>query len=537
MFEDDGVGKAITQRIAALVAADGEWRDNLWRVGTLGALEECLSLAGSGASLARKQYVISTARRVTEQDPAITGKRRGQILGSLPKKADAFSLGSSSYFIMKHEVESVRVDYFDLWESHIESIDESEDPKKTRVDINSIAGYIAAALRTYGFSDRWIAKTCSYYLNHSSGRSSLRALIGKASEVFTNGAGIYTYLIPLIRRAAFDYRSGPPWLSKEEFSVRFAEYFPEIEPPDHVGGLVLQITALEKHSAYDLFVRELSSAAMRSRIGAGKRTPDFSDTYWVDPGDKCEMQITSADTPRLMVRSLDSEGGKHLLQPLTPELEAAVDLLGSSDGTSSRAACITSWAMVETLFADSTDFGSLADIADRAADLLTCMYVTDLLLGLANGHLRAAHDEFSHKLSSATPGQRFAFTVEHLAIGGELMAGEEQGTVALQEAKRLVSNSRYVHTLRNEFSESLRRLYDARNQIVHAGILEPYAMHTTLLVASKLLAAILDEAIRSSFYSEEPTALLAAKCRWLLNRIEGGTDLAVLGSFRGSASG
>ncbi|WP_280274722.1 hypothetical protein [Nocardia wallacei] len=537
MFDDNGVGKAITQRLAALVAPDGEWRDHLWRIGTLGALEECLSSARSGASLTRKQYVIETARRVTERDPAITGKRLGRILSSLPKKADSFSLGSSSYFILEHEVNSTRIDYFELWDAYLGSVDESEDPLTSTVDITSIASYIAASLRSYGFSDIWIVKHCSYYLKHNADKSTLRGLLSTARTVQEKGSGIYTYLVPLRRRAAFDHESEPPWLSKIGFETKFAEHFPGAQLPSNVGGLMFEINALEKHSAYDTFLGKLSSAIMRSRVAASNWMLDISDTYWVTPGDGYEMQIIPAEASLIVIRSLDSDGGRRLLQPLPPELEAALDLLSNSDKTSARSACVTSWAMVETLFADSTDFGSLADIADRAADLLTCMYVADLLLGLAKGHTRVADDQLSQKLGEIPEGQRIAILVGHLAVGGSLMVGEGQGLVSLQEARRLVGSKNYVHQLRNEFSESLRRLYDTRNQIVHAGVLEPYAMNTTLLVSSKLLAAILDEVISSSFYSEEPTALLAAKCRWLLNRVEDGPDLALLGAFRGGAPG
>ncbi|MBF6101713.1 hypothetical protein IU510_27210 [Nocardia cyriacigeorgica] len=531
MFDKHSVGESIAQRVSALIAADSGWSQCLWRIGTLGALEECLSLAKSGATLTRNQYVINTARRVTEKDPAILGKRRGQILSSLPKKADSFALGSSSYFLLRHEVDNLRSDYYELWDTYLSKIDESEDVEDTCIDINSTASYIAAHLRTCGFSDKWIAKHCSYYLNHHSEKSSLRELLKVAGDIFKKGSGLYEFLVPL-PQVSFGRLTGAPWLPAEEFSREFEACFPEVDPPTHAGGLLFRIEALEKYGAYDSFVRKFSLARVRSRIGAGNRELAFVNSYWVVPGDGCEIQFEFADPFQLTISALDSEEGRRLLQPLPSELEAALDLLSNRKMAPSRSSCITSWAVMETLFADPTDFGSMADIADRAADLLTCMYVTDLFIRIADRHLQAEDDDLCIRLCSATAGKRFAYIVEHISMGRSIPDGEGQDIVDLQEAKRLVEEERYLHTIRNEFSEALRRLYDVRNQIVHAGILEPYAMDATLLVASKLLIAIIDEAIEDSFHSEEPTALLAAKCRWLLNRVEGGKSLALLGAFK-----
>ncbi|MEV6213599.1 hypothetical protein [Nocardia sp. NPDC051833] len=531
MFNEDGVGKVIALRIASLVDADSAWHNYLWQVGTLRAMSDCMALADSNTTEARVQYVINTARRIIKNDPVLLGRRRGQVLDSMPKKADQFRSGTHSYFVLQHEIGQLESEYFSLWQRFIASIDECEDPISTKLDLNLISCYIAGHLRWCGFSDKWILKHCNYHIKHRPEDSTLEEMLTSAARVAQNGPGEYTFLVPLPVNGEYDLDSEPPWLSKSEFEGKFAEYMPGEEMPKNAGGLIFQAPAIEKYRATELFAKFLQDALARGRLVEAKLELKPDGGAWMHPGSNALDLPDLASTTFIPLESLAMGGDRWKLQKLRPDVEAGLDLLSNIGAVSMRSACVTTWAMVETMFADASDFGSLADISDRPADLLTCMYVTDLFDKLASSHMMLGDDELSVKLNGADMYRRVELTVDSLLAARTLCVDAEHGPILLQQARNLAVETGRFNVIRAEFSESIRRLYGSRNEIVHAGVIEPYGMGENLRVAAKLLAAVLDESLRHSQVSREPVALVAAKCRWLLNRVEIGADIAGLTTF------
>ncbi|MGA4791292.1 hypothetical protein [Nocardia sp. AB354] len=530
MFTKDGVGKVIALRIASLVDAESTWHNQLWQVGTLRAMQECMALAGSNPTSARVQYVVNTARRVIQHDPVLSGRRRGQALNSMPSKTDQFQHGTHSFFVLQHEINQLSLEYFEFWLAFIASLDEDEDPISTKLDLNLISCYIAGHLRWCGFSDKWILKHCNYYLKHNSEVSTLQDLLNSAASVARKGPGEYTYLVPLLSIDEDNEKSEPPWLTKNDFEDKFAEYMRGVTVPDHTGGLILQISAIEKYRAEELFAKALQEVITRGRMVGTKFEVESVGGAWMHPGSS-KVDLPDLERTPFSLQSLSIGGDRWRLHQLPAEIEAGLDLLSSVGTVSFRSSCVTTWAMVETMFADASDFGALADISDRPGDLLACMYITDLLDKLAASHSELGRDALANELKSADLYRRVELIVESLLSGNSLAVDTEYGPVLLQQARRLVLEKQQLHLIRAEFSESLRRLYACRNEIVHAGVLEPYSMTETVKVASKLLAAILDESVRNSQVSHEPVALVAAKCRWLINRVEIGADLAGLTAF------
>jgi hypothetical protein len=52
-----------------------------------------------------------------------------------------------------------------------------------------------------------------------------------------------------------------------------------------------------------------------------------------------------------------------------------------------------------------------------------------------------------------------------------------------------------IEVARRQIASALRRLYDVRNQVVHAGVIEPYGLRVTLVSLSALLSAVVNETI------------------------------------------
>ncbi|MGW4844248.1 hypothetical protein [Nocardia brasiliensis] len=532
MFAKEGVGKVIAQRLASLVDADSAWHDQLWQVGTLRAMQDCIDLVESHATAARVQYVVGTARRSIENDPVLSGRRRGQVLSSLPRKADQFQAGTHSFFVLKHEIEQLVVDYFDLWHNFVSSLDEDEDPFSTQLDLEVVSCYIAGHLRWCDLSDKWILKHCNYYLKHCTEDSSLATILATAARVVGNGKGKYTYLIPLSSDRKYDHESQAPWLSKDDFDTEFVAFMPETPVPDHTGGLIFQVYAVEKYRAAELFAKELHNTLARGRLVNKVLDIESIDGAWMHPGsarvDLPDIEAASFSS----LRSLNLAGDRWTLRPLPARVEAGLDLLSTVGTVSVRSACVAIWTMVETMFADASDFGSLGDISDRPADLLACMYVTGLFDKLASSHEAHGHDALAHQLSSEDLHGRVELIVAALLAQASIAVDRGHGPILLQQARKFVAGPHQLALLRTEFSESLRRLYGSRNEIVHAGVLAPHAIRENVHVATKLLAAVMDEAVRNACSSPEPIALVAAKCRWLMNRVEIGADIAGLAAYR-----
>ncbi|MFL0160288.1 hypothetical protein [Mycobacteroides chelonae] len=527
MFVADGIGKAISSRLADLFSDNTPWPQRLWRVGTVGILEECLALAENRTSEQRRQYVLGTARRTIESDPALRGARRGQALRAIPK-AEKLYASSHAYYVLQAETAALREEYFDLWDSYLDTMDENEDPGITAVDMERVAWMLGTHMRACGFSDLWILNHCNYYLKRSKQPSTLRSLVSTAAEVYKGGTGTYTFLVPITKRARFDSRAGEPWLSRKDFTALYVLLFPDMPVPEHNGGVVFRIVSLDKYEAEARFLRELKRIQLHIRISGSKRTLAVGEAAWSQPGSrKINIEVDSQQSV-LRLGSLDVEGGIRLLERLPEQLEGALDLLSNIDLASARSASVTAWAVMETLFASEADFGALADISDRAADVLTCMYVTDALLSLATGHARAGSDELAKELMQLDKLDRVRRIEGYIAQGSALAVGSGLGAVALQRAKSLIGDRSAVGRLRTDFSAAIRRLYEVRNQVVHAGRLEPHSLSAVLASNALLLSALLEKSVEKARDSNEPAGLLGAKATWLLDQLPDGAGLASL---------
>lgn len=477
------------------------------------------------------QYVIGTARRIIERDPFLKGRARGGVLRSIPKSS-LLKPGSHSFFVLKHEIVDLTSKYFEMIDTGVSELNESDAASGANVDFNLWASYIAGHLQSSGLSNEWIVNHLNYHLKHDPNVVTLQHTLALIGDLWKKGKGPYTFLIPLTVRARFDPQTPPPWLSKDDFENAFKEYFPDKSSPSHVGGFILTVDCYDKYMAVSVLMEKLQTIVMKVRVAGETRKAFMDNTAFMHPG-QVEVDLASNQkSAAVNVPALDVDGGIKLLRPLEGKLEAALDLLASVDGVSRRSACVTAWAMVETLFADADDFGGLAMIADRAADLLACMYVVDLFNGIGTGHRKTEHDHLADDLNAASESERMGIVVDAFVSGVSIPGDWELGAVECRTAKGLIEDVKGLTALRTEFSDALRRLYDVRNQIVHAGIKQPHGLRFIFNSALSLQSAIMNEAVRNASTSKESTGLLAAKCTWLLNRVDDGSKISSLSVFR-----
>ncbi|WP_223690715.1 hypothetical protein [Leifsonia poae] len=321
----------------------------------------------------------------------------------------------------------------------------------------------------------------------------------------------------------------PPLLQKREFEARFSEFLPGVPLPDNRGGLEIRVETVDKYAAINDAQLALRRVVERYRASHSKRRFTLAEVSWVSPG-SWSVALSLEPELGIGVRELDSDGGGEMFDRASEELEAALDLLTAADQTSSRAAMVAAWATLETLFAGAGDFGDLASVADRAADVLVCMYVRDTFTALAIGHARAGDDGLAIALREASDGQT-AKLVEAALPEHVMSVPSGLGLLARERAASL--DAQEVASVRTQLAAVLCRLYDMRNQIVHAGRMEPYGLRRTYAESAVLLSALLDELLRQHRSSGRTAREVAGRAGWLVGRVandrESPASLAELG--------
>jgi hypothetical protein len=205
----------------------------MWRYGTVAQLRELLDSAATRAPASSRAFALSAARGLVVRDPAVSGKRRGQLLDSLPtnKNLERFASNSHSYWLLAQEVDSLDKEYFSLWGQLIDTIGENTAISDCPVDIDLCGWLIGSHLRSCELSDRWILNLCNYELKRKQKPSSMADLLHTADQLIRRGKEPVKFLLPLAQRARLDSRTGMPWLARKEFTTRFEELFPKVPTP------------------------------------------------------------------------------------------------------------------------------------------------------------------------------------------------------------------------------------------------------------------------------------------------------------------
>ncbi|MCG7208151.1 hypothetical protein [Streptomyces arenae] len=461
---------------------------------------------------------LAAANSMILQDPCIIGKRRGAVIRALPKKnnLDRFQKGSYSFNLLLHEVNTLDAEYMNLWIDRIQNSDETKSVGQFSLDIDTSAQLIGSHLQMMGFSESWIVNKFSYELSRNKSSSSMAQILEEASRLGQD-EGPWTVLIPLAKSARMDSRSGKPWLSRKDFSQRFAELFPSHEMPAHVGGFELTINAIDKYTVLETSQKRMAQIETRAGLASSKRRIMHQAVAWVSPGE-FSASLPNERTRSFRIPSLDEDGGIELFDTLPSQIESAIDLLSDFQSGLDRSTCISSWAAVETLLAGREDFGQLAVVAERAADILTCRFIFDELNGLAVSHSRSSQDALAVNLKNLSANARAREIEDHLRTGGSLAITNALGQLAVERVTKLINDPNEVRSLKNSFMISLSRLYAARNSIVHAGELEPYGFGILLPSAEVLLGALLDTIVIASRRTQEPPGMVAAKANWALEQ-------------------
>lgn len=409
----------------------------------------------------------------------------------------------------------LRAEYWTWVSNHCEAVDDTKVVAEVATSADELAWRLAAHLRSSGLSDGWIVNFANYQLKFETEKLVLADVVASAKHTAESGSG-WTFLVPLQSRRGFNIRSNETFLTPRDFEAQFVGLFPGIDVPVNRGGLRFVVDAVDKYAAVEGARRSLAALLERHAATGTKRKLKPEQTAWVDPGG-WTVEVGHLPTARFRFGELDANGGSALFPTLSDELEASIDLLLSANEASARSAVVTSWSALETLFADDSDYGELSVVADRAAAILTCIYVRDAFERLAVGHSRNASDGLAAELRGADVARRAALVSEAIAANQPLAVNRVLGAVAVRRAADITVPS--ISVIQHQLTNALRRLYDVRNQVVHAGVIEPYGLQVTMSNAASLLSAVVNETVSYRRTTAGDARQLAARARWLLTSV------------------
>ncbi|WP_156046753.1 hypothetical protein [Rhodococcus wratislaviensis] len=516
VYKEGSIGLAVVERIAGMYTVDAPWPQRLWRPSAIDALKHCVDLIEGDARDGAKSFAVDQARKRIENDLFIPRVHRGGMLKSLTVKPEKMVRGSATEARLKCVCAELEDSYPAWVQQFVDDLDDSVAVKSAAVDGNALAWQMAAFLRSVGMSDEWIANFHNYHLRHNKEVMSLSETVRLARQASEAGSG-WIFLVPIRRLRSFVVPA-PPILRRPDFERRFNEVFPGVPIPENRGGLVIDVDTIDKYAAIDKVQFEMRRIIDRHRASrTSRRKLELGGEAWVFPGG-WRTAVSLDVRPKVEVRELDALGGGGLFSRASEELEAALDLLTAADRTSPRAATIAVWAVLETLFADESDFGELAVVADRAADILTCLYVKDAFGRIARGHARGGVDELAEQLRGS--GESAAALLVEEALPHQAMAvSATLGELACGRAKLLTATE--VGQLRSQLAAVLRRLYDMRNQVVHSGRISPFGLDRTYEESTVLISALMDELLKQHRDARRSAREVAGRAAWLLERVIG----------------
>ncbi len=378
-----------------------------------------------------------------------------------------------------------------------------------------------------GFSTIWILNACNYELRHRREASRIADLLGMADRLVTAGPGTYTFLVPLDHRSRIDSKSNNVYLSKSNFAAIWQQLFPELPVPANTGGLRLDVSCLDKHSAVTQAAEDLAAAELRVAVASNTRQLIHSGEAWMSPGNDKKV-LSSAARFDLKLPALDVKGGLQLFDQLPHGLESSLELILGLGAASSRTALISAWAALESLLADASDFGSLSDIATRAADTLACEFVVVELASLATAHARDGQDALATELREAGKAARVLKVAQHIGAGGGLTVSPSHGAMTFERMKHIIRDPKSLCSIRDDIEAALKRLYRTRNQISHSGGQLPESHEAILQTSRLLLGALFNRFILAARSGEGPPGIVAARSTWLMMQVERGAPLTLV---------
>lgn len=506
------------------------WPRRLWDIGSLLALEE---LCESGTWAAQRVLSPAACDWQRSELRGIIGPDVG--LGERDLRREITALLNSplpdpspAHRRLRKMIDHIRPGYVDRW-AHAAAKPSGERPSPER-----LARMVAAHLLDLDFDPDHLLPWAHR----------LRREEATAVEIIEDAASlarapqrpfeVVTALLATPERRLAE--QSPNWLPERETAIWLKSNGFDTAGLRADGGFRFQVTARDAYGAADkarqLLERIVARSSFLRRSRGGVRpAPHIWVAGHAEPI-PFAIPARGADVLNLISEAhLYRVDGDHSL--IDDALELATPVNQGAPGPAVTGA----WAAVESLLTHpddpQEDRAGKAVAADRLAMIIACSWPRAELTVLARRHRPAVPDELSATLRLCRTNRERARAVAQAISSGRnpdvsRLRSRHSDQAAVDRMGKLLADPRsQLATAVTTFKVVLRRLYRARNIVLHGGTKQCVAMQASLRTAAPLLGVGLDRMVHHALAREEHPLDLAAIAETALRLVDGETGLSV----------
>ncbi|MCK2237923.1 MULTISPECIES: hypothetical protein [unclassified Crossiella] len=531
----------VLARLTDFCQVDGVlWTRRLWDIGSILALEELWEsaswqsrrvISGTAFDWQRHQLACLIGPDLGMGDKDLR-REAVQLLGS-----DTLTDPSKGHRRLRLLIDRARDGYLDRWADRVAD--------GAQVKPERLARSLAAHLLDLGYTAPFLAT--QWLSGLRSKNSQTEAIIASAAGLARIPPRNFHVLLPLSSvpdRSTAENSS--EWLNNSEVVSWLKREGHSSSGVRSNGGFLYQVSARDPYGAADkvrrlferIVARSLFSSRDRGRVAA-------FPMLWVSGHP--EPLPLRGPARHADVQSLAHQGRLYdVSRPRTPiddalELAAPVNLAGASAATLAGA-----WAAIESLLCHPGDpvpageRSGKAVAADRLASIVACSWPRVEMVTLIRRHGgEGEEDELTRRRDSRASVREQAHSllaeitangVANLRFHGRTRYSDQ---VAAQRLAACVAEpKRVVGELASVVRIALRRLYRARNIVLHGGSTTGVALDATLRTAAPLLGAGLDR-IAHAYFGEPVGPLdLAERAEQSIAMVGGETGLTLVDLLR-----
>ena len=471
-------------------------------------------LAGREPRTEGLRFVVASTRREVVRDPGVAplATELDGLLQQFEVNAPK-DLNRHAYDQLEQLVRRAEGEYCERWR------DAPDD-----VPVEFAARAIASHLLDSGISSehlyRWLQATASSF-------STVTELAEETSEMMSRTRPRqFVVFVPCSAPYAkpVDLGGSVRWLDGRAAAAWLREQFPEVEARRHSGGFLVTVEQRDPWAAVD------AAQALMARVDARARVARL-----FGEGIKMNGWARVAGSPRsyrighlhnhVEIGSLDRQQSVYRLDAGLPiETDDALELASYMESPNAGAAIIGAWSALEALLILPAEH-SKSQAADRLAALVACSLPRAELTPLAYRHLDGADDPLATAIGEADTNYAKVRHVEKHLRSGRRLALTDGSDIAAQDriVAILEDPSENLKRIRRYVTESLRRLYNQRNQIAHSGSFRSAALATAARTSFALVGAGLDRVVHAQLRADERLTPLQ-----LVARAE--TELSLVGT-------